>query len=238
MHEIRDLFSRTFLTPLKTTRSERAVWTTCLITSKPLPARSVSRYRKLLTRALAINMTEQIAIAVLLVSEPPRALRREAPWPVRRGGIAKKLYTYSLSIAFFALFAISIVLHAVGGANKISARWQRRECCSIYLHCPILVRIVSKLAKRISRDPRDGCVDDLLAPGRLTGIETGGGAAWPDWNLALGRRQIPDFRDTGARDWELWICVAAAAPAYATAIWIQAGDDVTGLAQAPLFLGG
>ncbi len=40
----------------------------------------------------------------------------DAPWPVRRGGAALLLYKHSLSLALFALFALSFTLHAVGGA--------------------------------------------------------------------------------------------------------------------------
>jgi hypothetical protein len=51
--------------------------------------------------------------------EPSRHRRdRKAPWPVRSGGWALKLYAHSLSIAFFALFAISFALHAVGGLQN------------------------------------------------------------------------------------------------------------------------
>jgi hypothetical protein len=39
---------------------------------------------------------------------------------VRRGGIALKLYEHSLSIALLLLFAVSFVLHAVGGAAEYS----------------------------------------------------------------------------------------------------------------------
>lgn len=45
----------------------------------------------------------------------------EMPWPVRRGGFALKLYEYSLSIALFALFAVSFLLHAYGGAMAYNA---------------------------------------------------------------------------------------------------------------------
>ncbi|NTU80766.1 MAG: hypothetical protein HGA45_15545 [Chloroflexales bacterium] len=40
-----------------------------------------------------------------------------APWPVRRGGVALKLYKHSLSLVFLALFIISLLLHAVGGVS-------------------------------------------------------------------------------------------------------------------------
>jgi len=40
----------------------------------------------------------------------------DAPWPVRRGGLPLALYKHSLSLALFALFAVSFAMHAVGGA--------------------------------------------------------------------------------------------------------------------------
>ena len=43
--------------------------------------------------------------------------KRDAPWPVRKGGFVLKLYENSLSLALFLLFALSFVLHAVGGAE-------------------------------------------------------------------------------------------------------------------------
>jgi hypothetical protein len=54
------------------------------------------------------------------VDRDPRAARdrSDVPWPVRRGGVALVLYEYSLSLAFLALFALSFVLHAVGGAAE------------------------------------------------------------------------------------------------------------------------
>jgi len=39
-----------------------------------------------------------------------------APWPVWRGGLVLKVYENSLALALFGLFALSIALHAVGGA--------------------------------------------------------------------------------------------------------------------------
>ena len=44
----------------------------------------------------------------------------DAPWPVRRGGVALRLYSHSLSLAFFALFALSWLFHAMGGAREYS----------------------------------------------------------------------------------------------------------------------
>lgn len=50
----------------------------------------------------------------------PEASRHDenAPSPVRRGGITLLIYQNSLTIALFALFAFSFVLHAVGGVEE------------------------------------------------------------------------------------------------------------------------
>jgi len=48
-------------------------------------------------------------------------LAPDAPGPVRRGGIALKLYQNSLSIVLFALFGLSFFLHAAGGAKDYSS---------------------------------------------------------------------------------------------------------------------
>jgi hypothetical protein len=52
------------------------------------------------------------------VDEDPRAHRdaKDAPWPVRQGGLALRLYEHSLSLALLTLFAGSFALHAAGGA--------------------------------------------------------------------------------------------------------------------------
>jgi hypothetical protein len=55
-------------------------------------------------------------------SEPSksRRKRKDAPWPVRRGGLVLKIYENSLSLALFLLFLITFVLHAAGGARLYS----------------------------------------------------------------------------------------------------------------------
>src|SRR5215207_8036061 len=57
------------------------------------------------------------------VDEDPSKHRGDpdAPWPVRRGGVALVLYRNSLSIAFLVLFLLSWWLHAVTGASEYSA---------------------------------------------------------------------------------------------------------------------
>lgn len=51
--------------------------------------------------------------------EDPRKHRnkKDAPWPVRRGGWVLRLYECSLSLAFLALFLISALLHGLSGVG-------------------------------------------------------------------------------------------------------------------------
>ena len=44
--------------------------------------------------------------------------KKDAPWPVRKGGLILKMYGYSLSLAFLLLFLMSFTLHAIGGAEE------------------------------------------------------------------------------------------------------------------------
>jgi succinate dehydrogenase hydrophobic anchor subunit len=43
---------------------------------------------------------------------------KDAPWPVRRGGLVLKLYENSLSLTLFLLFLASFALHAAGGVKE------------------------------------------------------------------------------------------------------------------------
>jgi len=42
---------------------------------------------------------------------------RHAPWPVRRGGVWLVVYRHSLSLALFALFVVTLLLHAATGGR-------------------------------------------------------------------------------------------------------------------------
>ncbi len=54
--------------------------------------------------------------------DPLEDVRPDSPWAVRKGkGLALSLYKNSLSIAFFALFAVSFALHLIGGAHEYSS---------------------------------------------------------------------------------------------------------------------
>ena len=46
--------------------------------------------------------------------------QHDAPWPVRRGGLALRIYENSLSIALLSIFAFSFAMHAIGGADAYS----------------------------------------------------------------------------------------------------------------------
>ena len=54
------------------------------------------------------------------VDRYPRKSRnkKDAPWPVRQGGLILTLYEHSLSLAFLLLFVMSFTLHAIGGAEE------------------------------------------------------------------------------------------------------------------------
>jgi hypothetical protein len=54
-------------------------------------------------------------------ADPREMADPRSPWPVRRGGAVLRVYEHSLSIAFFALFAMSFLGHAVGGAHAYSS---------------------------------------------------------------------------------------------------------------------
>jgi hypothetical protein len=55
-----------------------------------------------------------------VVDRDPRESKhkKDAPWPVRKGGLVLRLYENSLSLAFLILFLGSLLLHAAGGARE------------------------------------------------------------------------------------------------------------------------
>jgi hypothetical protein len=54
------------------------------------------------------------------VDRVPDPSREGAPGPVRRGGALLWLYAHSLSLSLLALFLVTFVLHAVGGAGEFN----------------------------------------------------------------------------------------------------------------------
>ena len=53
--------------------------------------------------------------------DPRDDVRRDSPWPVKAGGVALKVYEHSLTIAMFALFLASFLLHAATGSREYSS---------------------------------------------------------------------------------------------------------------------
>ena len=53
-----------------------------------------------------------------LDEHPTKSKSEESPWPVHRGGLLLTLYSHSLTIALFLLFAASFLLHAAGGTRE------------------------------------------------------------------------------------------------------------------------
>ena len=58
------------------------------------------------------------------VDREPDPRRPGAPWPVRAGGLAAKLYARSLSLALLGLFVVSFALHVATGAAAYSEEQQ------------------------------------------------------------------------------------------------------------------
>jgi hypothetical protein len=54
------------------------------------------------------------------VDRDPRTAknRKNAPWPVRKGGWILTLYEYSLTLVFFLLFILAFIWHAIGGTRE------------------------------------------------------------------------------------------------------------------------
>ena len=52
---------------------------------------------------------------------------KNAPWPVKKGGLILKLYEYSLTIAFFTLFLISFGLHAYGSWENYNVEQELKK---------------------------------------------------------------------------------------------------------------
>jgi hypothetical protein len=71
------------------------------------------------------------------VDREPDPRRKNAPWPVRKGGLILKLYKNSLSLALLLLFLLSFLLHFYGSFNdenyQLALDGLPRETWSHYL---------------------------------------------------------------------------------------------------------
>ncbi|GAO43080.1 DUF6766 family protein [Flavihumibacter petaseus] len=60
------------------------------------------------------------------VDREPSPLRKDAPWPVRKGGFVLKLYKHSLTIALLLLFVLSFALHFYGSLKDENEELARK----------------------------------------------------------------------------------------------------------------
>ncbi|MEI9946982.1 MAG: DUF6766 family protein [Chitinophagaceae bacterium] len=71
------------------------------------------------------------------VDREPSAKKKDAPWPVKKGGWILGLYKHSLSICLFLLFILSFVLHFYGSLKDenehLSAKGLVNESANQYL---------------------------------------------------------------------------------------------------------
>ena len=108
--------------------------------------------------------------------------RADVPWPVRRGGIVLALYERSLAGLFFVLFALSIALHAAGGARAYSAEQLAHGRAGgvglvVRPDLAVLVRVVPELAVGVPRRGRHRRRLRVPAAARVRRVEAGRGAA-------------------------------------------------------------
>lgn len=125
------------------------------------------------------------------VDRDPRKVRdkKNAPWPVRRGGWVLALYENSLTLAFLVLFLTSFVLHAVGGRVESDgagfARGRAGFAGRLYGIEPLLVRIFPELAERIFGDRLHGAFHHSLAAERVSRIEASRRAPFPNREVTV-----------------------------------------------------
>lgn len=71
------------------------------------------------------------------VDREPDPGKKDAPWPVRKGGWVLGMYKYSLSIVLFALFIVSFILHLYGSLKdeneQLAMNGQPPESLSHYM---------------------------------------------------------------------------------------------------------
>lgn len=74
------------------------------------------------------------------VEREPSPKRKNAPWPVKKGGIILKLYKHSLSISLIFLFLLSFALHFYGSLkdenDELALKGLAPEKLLHYIHSP------------------------------------------------------------------------------------------------------
>lgn len=71
------------------------------------------------------------------VDREPDPTKKDAPWPVKKGGVILKIYKHSLTIALLALFIISFMIHFYGSLKDENEQLLRKgeplETVSAYI---------------------------------------------------------------------------------------------------------
>lgn len=71
------------------------------------------------------------------VDREPDPTKKDAPWPVKKGGFILKIYKHSLTIVLFILFIISFVIHFFGSLKdeneQLSLKGEPLETISSYI---------------------------------------------------------------------------------------------------------
>ena len=71
------------------------------------------------------------------VDRAPSPTRKDAPWPVRKGGCILSIYKHSLTIALFLLFALSFIAHFYGSLKdeneQLALKKMPLVCASDYI---------------------------------------------------------------------------------------------------------
>jgi hypothetical protein len=72
-----------------------------------------------------------------VVDREPSPTRKDAPWPVRKGGWVLAIYKHSLTISLLVLFLLSFMLHLYGSLKdeneQLAFKGQQQETMSQYI---------------------------------------------------------------------------------------------------------
>lgn len=74
------------------------------------------------------------------VDKEPDPAKKNAPWPVKKGGFVLKIYKHSLTIVLLLLFAISFVIHFYGSLKdeneQLVMKGKQQETASSFIENP------------------------------------------------------------------------------------------------------
>ena len=117
------------------------------------------------------------------------------PYRSKKRELILMLYNHSLSLAFMLLFLISFVGHAVCGAKAhneggVGARQECGFCLAILRHLAVLVRVLPKLAKRVSGYLHHRRAVHLAAGKRFSRIEASCGCSFANRRLVHFTKRI------------------------------------------------